>query len=87
MAEPHPNNPNIGTPEEDRFSEHSIPTQDKARQETVTSARPGTQSGGAGEKPTAPIKVDSDEKKPHNMSSDLSNPQNGEETLNQHKPR
>ena len=80
----HPDDPNMGTPRDDKFYEHSIPSADPDRenQPGMTSARPGTLSGGASEMPTtptAPNETPEDEASiPHDMSSDMRNPQHGE---------
>jgi hypothetical protein len=78
---PHPDDPDVGagTTREDRFSQHSIPSKEGNEdwQPGKTPARPGTIGVGASEQPMSPSGTDGEDLTPHDMSSDLRNPQNG----------
>ena len=80
-AIPHPADPDTGggTAREDRFAVHSIPAKsdDEALAPGKTPARPGSIGAGKSEQPMSPTGTDGEDVTPHDMSSDLHNPQNG----------
>jgi hypothetical protein len=79
-AIPHPDDPDTGagTAREDRFGTHNVPAKDHGNEDWQpgkTPARPGTIGVGASEQPMTPSGTDGEDVTPHDMSSDIQNPQ------------
>lgn len=76
---PNPDDPNMGTHRDDKFYTHSVPDQESSQHAprgTNPAINPGAIGGGQAQRATEPVGTAGEDVTPHDMSSDLRNPNN-----------